>query len=136
MSPYQICRRQRMEEKIILVGTSNIEHRTSNTERHGVPYLNTSMFGVRCSMFDVRSSLNAIPMPPPRRDKLRAEFLAEVRHVDVEQVGHRAVVFVEEMLVKRRARDEFAAMQREVFKQRVLAGGQRHGFAGAGDRAG
>ena len=44
--------------------------------------------------------------------------------MDVEQVGEGAFVFVEEMLVKRGARDEPAAVDGQILHQRVFAGRQ------------
>ena len=57
-----------------------------------------------------------------------AEFFADVGNVNVEQIGKRAFVFVEQMFVKLRARDDFAAMQRQKFHQRIFARGQLHNF--------
>ena len=69
-------------------------------------------------------SFDAIAVAAAGDDEFRAEFFADVGNVNVEQVGKRAFVFVEQMLVKLRARDDFAAMQREKFHERVFARGQ------------
>ena len=61
-------------------------------------------------------------------DEFRAEFFADVGDVNVEQVGKRTFVFVEQMFVKLRARDDFAAMQREKFHERIFARGQFDGL--------
>ncbi len=60
-------------------------------------------------------------MAAARDDEFRAEFFADVGNMNVEQVGKRTFVFVEQMFVKLRARDDFAAMQREEFHQRIFA---------------
>ena len=48
--------------------------------------------------------------------------------MNIEQVGQGTFVFVEQMFVKLRARDDFAAMQREEFHQRVFACGEFGNF--------
>ena len=69
-------------------------------------------------------SFNAIAVAAAGGDEFRAELFADVGDVNVQQVGKRAFVFVEQMLVKLRARDDFAPMQREKFHQRIFARGQ------------
>ena len=49
--------------------------------------------------------------------------------MDIQKIRERAVVLVEEMLVKGSAGNHFAPMQREVFDEGILAGGKRHGLA-------
>jgi len=47
-----------------------------------------------------------------RGDEFRAEFFADVGNVNVQKIGKRTFVLVKQMLVKLRARDDFAAMRR------------------------
>jgi hypothetical protein len=49
-------------------------------------------------------------MAAPGDNEFRAELFADVGDVNVEQIGKRTFIFVEEMLVKLRARDDFAAV--------------------------
>ena len=69
-------------------------------------------------------------MAAPRSDEVRAQLFAHVRDVNIQQVGKRAVVLVEQVFVKHRARDDFTAMQREKFHERIFARGEIHRFAG------
>ena len=48
-----------------------------------------------------------------------AEFFANVGDVDVEQVGKRTVIFIEQMLIQSGAGDELAAMKREIFDEAI-----------------
>src|SRR5271154_589502 len=82
------------------------------------------------------SFLDAITLVAARGDEFRAELFADAENVDVHQVGKRVVAFVQQMLVKRGARNDFAAMHREVFVNGILARRDRDGQAGAGDGAG
>ena len=69
-------------------------------------------------------------------DEGGAELLADVRDVDVEQVGEGVVGLVEEMFVEFGAADDAAAVEGEVFDQAVFSRGQRNGLALAADAAG
>src|SRR6185437_2840326 len=68
------------------------------------------------SSFEIRHSFNAIAVPATSGDKFRAQFLAQIRNMNIEKIRHRAVVFVKQVFVKGSAGDEFAAMQREIFQ--------------------
>ena len=50
-------------------------------------------------------------MAATRGNKFRAEFFSQIRNVDIEEIRHRAVVLVEEVLIERGAGDQFTAMQ-------------------------
>ena len=65
-------------------------------------------------------------MAPPGYDEVLAELPAQIRYAHVEQVGQGRFVFVEEVVVKRGARDYLPVMQREVFQHCILARQQRH----------
>src|ERR1043166_4910175 len=136
MTPYQICKRQRMELRIM--ARRKFQVPSSKLQRRPCEVDWSLEFGAswNLELGTWNFSFDAIPVSPSGRDEVRAEFLAQVRNVDVEEVRHRAVVFVEEMFVKRRAGDEFAAMQREILEQRIFARGERHRLAGAQDGAG
>src|ERR1039457_2806970 len=105
MRPYQICSRHLMDLKIIKIGWTSSASPASN------------YFGTRVTRPSDGwwFSFDAIAVAAPRGDEFRAEFFADVRDVNVKQVGKRTFVFVKQMLVKLRPRDDFAAMQREKF---------------------
>ena len=67
-------------------------------------------------------SLNAITMTAPRGDEISAQFFADIGDVNIQKVGHRAFVLIEQVLVKLRARDDFAAMKGEKFHQQIFPG--------------
>jgi hypothetical protein len=60
-------------------------------------------------------------------DEVFAEFLSDVADVDIEEVGEGLVVLGEEVFVKARPGDDLAAVEGEVFDQRILAGGEIEG---------
>src|SRR5262245_49932210 len=79
-----------------------------------------------CSRQRIDLRIDDVPQAPACRDEVLAQLLADVRHVDLDQVGQRVLVLVEQVLVDLRARDQLAAVQRQQFDQGVLAGRQRH----------
>jgi len=79
-------------------------------------------------MLDVFILFDAVAVAAPGDDEFRAQFFPDVGDVNVEQIGKRAFVFVEEMFVKLRARDDFAAMQRDELDQRIFARREFHRF--------
>ena len=74
-------------------------------------------------------------MPAPGGDELVAELLPNVRDVDIEQVGQRAIVLVEQVLVKHRAGHDLTTMEGEVFHEGILARGEGHRGAAPRNRA-
>ena len=48
--------------------------------------------------------------------------------MDIHQVGERVVAFIEEVFVKVGARDDFAAVQREVFENGIFTRGKCDGL--------
>ena len=83
------------------------------------------MLNVECFHF----LFNTVAVSSSRGDEFCAEFFADVRDVNIQQVRERAVILVKEMFVKLRACDDFAAMQREKFHQRIFARGEFNRFA-------
>jgi len=67
-------------------------------------------------------------VPAVGDDEFTPELLTEVKNMYIEQVGEGIVAFVEEMFVERRAGDDFAAMQRQIFEHPVFARRQRTVF--------
>jgi hypothetical protein len=82
------------------------------------------------------SGLDAIALAAASGDQTLAEFFADAKDVDVEEIGKSIVGFVKEVFVKFGAGDEFAAMEGEVFENGIFARGEHDRFAGAGDRFG
>src|SRR5436190_14993529 len=66
----------------------------------------------RNSEFGCRRSFDAITMPSPGRNKIVPKLLPDVRHMHIQQIGKCAVVLVEQVLVKRRARHDLAPVRR------------------------
>ncbi len=56
--------------------------------------------------------------------------------MDIQKIGKRVIALVEDVFVKIGARDEFAAVEREIFEDRLLARSQRDGLTIARDDAG
>src|SRR4051812_45419205 len=77
-----------------------------------------------CRRQRIDLSIDDVPHAAPRLDHVAAELLAEVGDVDLDEVGERVVVLVEDVFVDARARDHLAAAQGEVFEDGVFAGGQ------------
>src|SRR5213593_2313031 len=69
-------------------------------------------------------AIDHVPHPPAGGDQLPAELLADVRHVDLDQVRQRVVGLVENVVVDLRLRDHLPAAGGEQLQDRVLAGGQ------------
>jgi len=58
------------------------------------------------------SSFDAVAVAAAGGDEFGAEFFADVGDVDVEEVGERAFVLIEQVFVKLGAGDDFAAIIR------------------------
>ncbi len=63
-------------------------------------------------------------MPPPRRDEIVSQFLADVRHVDLDEVRQAVIVLAIQVLVDHCAGHEPPAMPGQELDQRVLLGCQ------------
>lgn len=126
MTPYQICSRQRMDLKIMLF----VFHRAPAYKPQRIqdcPGLDNSQArfqfqpaaapGAVLRGSEDLFSFDAIAVSASRDDELVAQFFADVGNVNVQQIRQRGVVLIEKMLVKRGARDDFAAMQREEFHE-------------------
>src|SRR5438093_5879590 len=82
----------------------------------------------RMDLVNMRLGLDAVSLAAARGDQVAAEFLANAEDMNIEEVGNRVVIFVEQMLVERGPGDDFAAMQWEIFEDRVFARGERDRF--------
>jgi hypothetical protein len=67
------------------------------------------------------ASLNAVSLPATRGNKIAPQFFANVEYVHVHEIRECVITFIEEVFVKFRARDELAAVQRQVFEDGVFA---------------
>src|SRR5207253_8266023 len=110
------CSRHRIELRNMLI-KSEIRMPKSETKPNPFGFRISDFF--RISAFGFRSSLYTVPMPPSRRDKLRPQLFAQIRHVHIEQIRERAVILVKQMFIKRGAGNHLTPEQREEFQQRV-----------------
>ena len=79
------------------------------------------------------SGFDQITLPLMGYDEVASKLPAEVEDMHVQEVGQRVLAFVEEMLVKCRPGYDLAAMERQVFQDGILPGGQQQRFPGARD---
>src|ERR1043166_2010553 len=132
MSPYQSCNRQRMEWN--MARKSEIRNpkseRSPKAEIRNRAGRGSYSFGLRISDFGFRISFNGVTVPTPCGDQLVSQLLAQVGDMYVQQIRQRAVVFVEQMLVKHRAGHNFTAMQRQILQERILPSSKRNRCAG------
>ena len=80
--------------------------------------------------------LDTITLAATRHDQVVAEFLPNAEDMHIDQVRERVVGFVEKMFVECCPSDDFAAVQRQIFKDRVFARGERDRLIRPGDSAG
>src|SRR4051812_15771370 len=66
--------------------------------------------------------IDHVPHAAPRLDEVLAELAADVRDVNLDEVGQRVVVLVEDVFVDLRPREHLAAPQRQQLDDGVLAG--------------
>jgi hypothetical protein len=51
----------------------------------------------------------------PRGNELGSKLFAQIGHVNIQQIRHRAVVFIEQVLVQSGAREELDGLLRFIF---------------------
>src|SRR3954470_16606517 len=65
--------------------------------------------------FQFTDLLNHISLPAARADEILAELAPHVADVHIQQIRHRVVVFIENVVVDFAASHELPASQREIF---------------------
>src|SRR5262245_46254354 len=73
--------------------------------------------------------MDEVALAATRLDEILPELAADVADVDLEQVRHRIVVLVEQVLVEPGARHDLAAAKREELDESVFASRDRHRLA-------
>src|SRR5881396_3474014 len=75
---------------------------------------------LRCLVLGFRISFDAIALPAASGNEIAPELFTNAEDVDVHEVGQCIVAFVEKMFVERRAGDDLATVQRQIFENRIL----------------
>ncbi len=78
---------------------------------------------------EIDSDADAVSSPAPGDDRVGTELFAEVRDMNLEEVGEGVFLLVEEVFVELRAGQHGAPMEREIFEERELSRGEVDDFS-------